>query len=90
MTIWFDLDGTLANLYGVENWLPMIEANDPTPYLIAKPMLRLSTLAYMLNKLRASGHDIGIISWTSKMERLNIMLKLMPQSVIGLQNIFLL
>ena len=66
MTIWFDMDGTLADTYGIPNWLPMIEANDPTPYLIAKPLLRLSTLAYMLNKLRASGYDIGIISWTSK------------------------
>ena len=31
MMIWFDMDGTIANLYGVENWLPMLRAYDPTP-----------------------------------------------------------
>ena len=66
MTFWFDMDGTIANLYGVENWLPMLRASDPTPYAIAKPLLRLSTLAYMLNKLRAKGYKVGVISWLSK------------------------
>ena len=31
ITINFDMDGTLANLYGVENWLEMLEAEDTTP-----------------------------------------------------------
>lgn len=66
MTIWFDMDGTLANLYGVENWLPMLRASDPTPYAIAKPCLRLSTLAYMLNRLKQKGYRVGVISWLSK------------------------
>lgn len=65
-TIWFDLDGTLVSLYEVPNWLPMLRASDPTPYLIAKPMVRMSNLAYMLNRLRASGYNVGVISWTSK------------------------
>ena len=66
MTIWFDMDGTIANLYGVENWLPMLRASDPTPYAIAKPLLRLSALAYMLNRLRAKGYEVGVLSWLSK------------------------
>ncbi len=66
MTIWFDMDGTIANLYAVENWLPMLRASDPTPYAMAKPMLRLSALAYMLNRLRAKGYRVGVISWGSK------------------------
>lgn len=65
-TVWFDMDGTLADLYGVENWLPMLRASDPTPYIVAKPLLRLSTLAYMLNKVKAKGYRLGVISWTSK------------------------
>ena len=24
MKIWFDMDGTIADLYGVENWLEML------------------------------------------------------------------
>lgn len=66
MTIWFDMDGTIADLYGVENWLPMVRASDPTPYLIARPLVNLSALARMLNKLQKQGHEIGVISWTSK------------------------
>ena len=66
MTIWFDMDGTIADLYGVENWLPMLRAEDATPYAIAKPLLRLATLARMLNKLQREGAEIGIISWTAK------------------------
>ena len=66
MTIWFDMDGTIANLYGVEGWLDMIQASDPTPYEIAKPLVHLSTLARMLNKLRAKGYEIGVISWLAK------------------------
>jgi 5'(3')-deoxyribonucleotidase len=66
MTIWFDMDGTIADLYGVENWLPMLRASDPTPYLVARPLVNLSALARMLNKLQKQGHEIGVISWTSK------------------------
>jgi len=65
-TIFFDLDGTLADLYGVPGWLSMLEAEDETPYAIAKPLLNLSTLARYINKARRNGYDIGIISWTSK------------------------
>jgi 5'(3')-deoxyribonucleotidase len=64
--IWFDMDGTIADLYGVENWLPMLRASDPTPYLVARPLVNLSVLARMLNKLQKQGHEIGVISWTSK------------------------
>ena len=66
MKIWFDMDGTIADLYGVENWLDMLHASDPTPYLIAKPLLNLSILARLLNKAQENGYEIGIISWTAR------------------------
>lgn len=66
MTIYFDMDGTLADLYSVENWLPRLRAYDPTPYTEAAPLLRLNTLARRLNTLRRKGYEIGIISWLSK------------------------
>lgn len=65
-TIWFDLDGTFANLYAVENWLSMLRAYDPTPYAEAEVMLNMSLLARYLNRLRKIGYQIGIISWLSK------------------------
>ena len=64
--IWFDMDGTIADLYGVENWLPMLINSDPTPYAVAAPLLHLSTLARMLNKAQRAGYEIGVISWLSK------------------------
>lgn len=64
--IWFDMDGTIADLYGVEDWLPMLIAEDTTPYEIARPLLRMATLARILNRLCAEGYTVNIISWTSK------------------------
>ena len=66
ITINFDMDGTIANLYGVENWLAMLTAEDTTPYEDALPLLRLSALARRLNNLQRNGYHIAIISWLSK------------------------
>lgn len=66
MTIYFDMDGTIADLYNVENWLPRLRKSDPTPYTEAKPMLHFSTLARLINQLQRKGVRFGIISWTSK------------------------
>lgn len=64
--IYFDMDGTLANLYGVENWLEKLREYNATPYKEAGVMLNMQALAHRLNKLQANGYTIGIISWLSK------------------------
>lgn len=64
--IWFDMDGTLANLYAVEGWLADIRSENVRPYAVAKPMLNFSLLARLLNRLQANGWKLGIISWTAK------------------------
>ena len=64
--IWFDMDGTIADLYSVEGWLPMLIDSDPTPYEIARPLVNLSRLARYLNRLQKMGFEIGVISWLSK------------------------
>lgn len=66
MKIYFDMDGTIADLYAVENWLPKLRAFDASPYEEAEVMLNMSLLARYLNKLQKLGYEIGIISWTSK------------------------
>lgn len=66
MKINFDLDGTLANLYGVENWLEYLINEDTTPYAVAKPLLNMSLLARYLNKLQKNGYEICVISWLSR------------------------
>lgn len=65
-TIWWDMDGTIANLYAVENWLSMLRDYDPTPYAKAKVMHNMSVLARYMNKAQKMGYRIGIISWLSK------------------------
>ena len=66
MKIWFDMDGTIADLYGVENWLEMLMAHDETPYAIAKPLVNLSVLARLMNKVQRKGFEICIISALAK------------------------
>ena len=66
MTIYFDMDGTIANLYAVENWLSKLRNEDESPYREAETLVRMATLARLLNKLQRNGHKIGIVSWLSK------------------------
>ena len=66
LTINFDMDGTIADLYGVDNWLEYLLAEDIHPYANAKPLLRLSALARILNRLQREGCELAIISWLSK------------------------
>lgn len=66
MTIYFDMDGTIANFYGVDGWLDALEASDPKPYREAKPMMNFSALARKLNRVQRAGYNIGIVSWLSK------------------------
>lgn len=65
-TIFFDMDGTIADLYGVENWLDYLIAADALPYEIAKPLIRLNSLARILNRLQKRGYRVGVISWLAK------------------------
>jgi hypothetical protein len=64
--IWFDMDGTIANLYGDPQWLEKLRAYDPTPYANALPLLNMSLLARYLNKLQKQGYKICVVSWLSK------------------------
>ena len=64
--IYFDMDGTIANLYGVENWLEKIINEDASLYIEALPLLKLNVLARLLNNLQKKGWVIGIVSWLAK------------------------
>lgn len=64
-TLVFDMDGTIANLYKVENWLEMLRAEDPTPYKVAEPMYDMDTLASVLGLLRVNGWRVVVTSWLS-------------------------
>lgn len=64
--IYFDMDGTIANLYNVNGWLEDIRAERVRPYKEAETMVRMATLARLLNRLQRNGYTIGIVSWLAK------------------------
>ena len=73
--IWFDMDGTIADLYGVDGWLDMLLNENARPYEIAKPLVNMRELAKVLNRLIEKGWEIGVISWLAKMEQMTIIKK---------------
>ena len=62
----FDMDGTIANLYGISGWLDYLVACDPYPYKAATPLVNMNRLARRLNRLQADGWRIEVVSWLSK------------------------
>lgn len=64
--ICFDMDGTIADLYSVENWLPKLRAEDASPYLDAQPMWNMEALADILRQLQKQGITITVITWLAK------------------------
>ena len=63
--IYFDMDGTVANLYDVPNWLEKLQAQDATPYTEAKPLVDMEELKTVCNILANQGYTIGVITWLS-------------------------
>ena len=61
--ICFDMDGTIADLYGVEGWLESLRSENPMPYVVAKPMWDMERLADILNRLIEQGWEVRVISW---------------------------
>ena len=62
----FDMDGTLADFYGVENWLQYLIERNPFPYENAKPLVNMSALARRLHTLQRKGYKVNVISWLAK------------------------
>lgn len=62
----FDMDGTLADLYGVPEWLAKLSASDCSPYEEAAPMCDFSLMRELLADLREFGVVTSVISWNSR------------------------
>ena len=65
-TIVFDMDGTIADFYGVDNWLNDLENESTRPYDIAKPLYDMDSLCFLLDILHVMGWKIVITSWLAK------------------------
>lgn len=65
--IWFDLDGTLYNLYKVPDWLPRLRQEDVGVYCeqgFERASIR--RIVEACNALKEAGYHIGVISWAGK------------------------
>lgn len=65
-TLVFDMDGTIADFYGVQGWLEDIRNNNPRPYIVAEPLYNMDILISILNLLKLQGWEIVITSWLAK------------------------
>lgn len=59
----FDMDGTIANLYGVTDWLDKLRNEDESPYTDASPLVDPQELADVLQQAKTQGYTVGVISW---------------------------
>lgn len=65
-TLVFDMDGTIADLYGVDGWLDMLRNENPTPYEVAEPLYDMRALNSILTIFRIMGWRIVVTTWLSK------------------------
>lgn len=62
--VW-DMDGTIADLYSVNEWEPKLRASDPSPYLEAAPLVDLDKLRELLQYAKSINIRIITVSWGS-------------------------
>ena len=65
-TLVFDMDGTIADFYGVANWLEYLENADTTPYEVALPLYDMEYLNALLTILKKQGWYIVVTTWLAK------------------------
>ena len=65
-TLVFDMDGPIANFYGVEGWLEDLHNENPRPYIMAEPLWDMALLGSLLCCLKSVGYRIVVTSWLSK------------------------
>ena len=65
-TLVFDMDGTIADFYGVVGWLDYLMAEDTTPYDVALPLYNMVYLGSLLNILKFQGWRVIVTTWLAK------------------------
>lgn len=64
--VWFDMDGTIADFYGVEGWLTDLQNYSTRPYEMANLLYDIEDMVNALIELKLNGYNIGIVSWSSR------------------------
>lgn len=65
-TLVFDMDGTIADFYGVKGWLDDLKAGRTRPYEIARPLYDVNYLNNLIECLKMVGWKIVITTWLAK------------------------
>ena len=65
-TLVFDMDGTIADFYGVPNWLECLMNGDTTPYEVANPLYNMEYLKGLLLILKNQGWKVVVTTWLAK------------------------
>lgn len=61
--IYFDMDGTVYDLYGMDDWLKRIRNEESGLFREGKPLVNLRELEKVCLNLIRKGYQIGIITW---------------------------
>lgn len=62
----FDMDGTIADLYGVEGWLTDLRTENTRPYTEAKPLYDMNVLNDLLEVFKMCGWRVVVTTWLAK------------------------
>lgn len=62
----FDMDGTIADLYGVKNWLTDLQNENTRPYEQARPLYDMREMKKVLEQLKNNGWEIVVTTWLAK------------------------
>lgn len=62
--IWFDMDGTIADLYGRDSWLDSLHNEEEGLFEHLQPLYPAWQFKEICDRLVQQGWEIGIISWT--------------------------
>ena len=65
-SIWFDMDGTIAELYKVEGWLTSLREGDWSVYSECAPRAHANRIRNAVRALVEDGWQVGVITWASK------------------------
>lgn len=63
INVFFDMDGTVADLYGRENWLTELRSNI-SPFEDLNPLVDMEVLDSYMKALKARNFHFSIITWT--------------------------
>lgn len=65
-TVWFDMDGTLYDLYNIPGWLELLQLEEPGIFRHGQPMYNPFFIRQAILALIAHGWQVGVITWAPK------------------------